>query len=55
MTSHLLTPNISHILAKIELGKGFHNKLDYHQTMLMPGSDTLHESRRSQRLLVCKI
>lgn len=53
--SHLLTPDGFHVLAEIELGKWFHDELDNHQTMLMPGSDTLHEPRRSQRLLIRKI
>ena len=55
MTSHLLTPNGFHILGEIELGEGFHDELDNDQTMLMPGSNTLHKSGRSQRLLICKI
>lgn len=55
LTSHLLTPNGFHILAEIELREGFHDELDNHQTMLMPGADTLHKSCRPQRLLVRKI
>ena len=47
LMSNILTPNSSHILAEIELREGFHDELDNHQAMLMPGSDTLHESRRS--------
>ena len=44
---HLLTPDSFYILAEVELGERFHNELDDHQTMLVPGSDTLHEPRRS--------
>lgn len=52
LKSHLLTPNGFHILAEIELGEWFHHEFDNYQTMLMPGTDTLHKSCRPQRLLV---
>ena len=48
LTSHLLTPNSFHILAEIELWEWFHDQLDNHQTVLMPGSNTLaHRFPRS--------
>ena len=53
--SHLLTPNGFNILAEIELGEWFHDEFDDHQTMLMPGADTLHKSCGSQGLLVRKV